>query len=135
MKRILLIALACLFAAAGMVKAQSKSDGVEVVYFHGKQRCPTCMAIEKYAREVVERDFTELVKKGLVRFRVVDISTEEGAKQAKAYKVSWSSLYVNTWKKGKETRKDMTRFGFQHARSKTEEFKKGLEAEINGQLK
>ena len=32
-------------------------DHVEVMYFHGKQRCATCMAIEKYAREVVEKDF------------------------------------------------------------------------------
>ena len=28
---------------------------VEVIYFHGKQRCATCMAIEKNAKEVVTR--------------------------------------------------------------------------------
>lgn len=93
------------------------------------------MAIEKYAREVVESDFAAQVKKGKVRFRVVDISTDEGAKLAKAYKVSWSSLYVNGWKNGKETRNDMTRFGFANARNKTEDFKKGLKAKINELLK
>ena len=93
------------------------------------------MAIEKYAREVVEADFAALAKKGKVRIRVVDISTDEGAKLAKAYKVSWSSLYVNGWKSGKETRNDMTRFGFANARNKTKEFKKGLKAKINELLK
>lgn len=135
MKRILSIALVCLFAIVGMAQAQTKSDGVEVVYFHGKQRCATCMAIEKYAREVVDADFAAQKKAGKVRFRVVDISTDEGAKLAKAYKVSWSSLYVNKWKGGKETRNDMTRFGFGYARSKTDEFKKELKAKINELLK
>lgn len=135
MKRILSIVLVCLFVIVGMAQAETKSDGVEVIYFHGKQRCATCMAIEKYAREVVDADFATLKKVGKVRFRVVDISTDKGAKLAKAYKVSWSSLYVNKWKGGKETRNDMTRFGFGYARNKTDEFKKCLKEKINELLK
>ncbi|MCM1515589.1 MAG: nitrophenyl compound nitroreductase subunit ArsF family protein [Paraprevotella sp.] len=135
MKRILSIVLVCLFVIVGMAQAETKSDGVEVIYFHGKQRCATCMAIEKYAREVVDADFAALKKVGKVRFRVVDISTDKGAKLAKAYKVSWSSLYVNKWKGGKETRNDMTRFGFGYARNKTDEFKKWLKEKINELLK
>lgn len=135
MKRILSMTWVCLFALIGTMQAQTKEDCVEVMYFHGKQRCVTCMAIEKYAREVVETDFAEQVKKGEVRFVVVDISTDEGEKSARAYKVSWSSLYVNGWKNGKEDRNDLTRFAFQHARSKTDEFKRVLKAKINEQLK
>jgi hypothetical protein len=33
------------------------SDGVEVLYFHGKQRCATCIAIEKGTQEVMEKRF------------------------------------------------------------------------------
>lgn len=33
---------------------------VEVIYFHGKQRCPTCRAIEKYTKEVVYNDLPSL---------------------------------------------------------------------------
>ena len=65
--------------------------------------------MEKYTKEVVSKDFAELVKKGKVRLREVDISTEEGEKIADKYRVSWSSLYVNGWKNGKETRNDMLR--------------------------
>ena len=107
-------------------------DRVEVIYFHGKQRCVTCKAIEKYTKEMVN---AELVKNGKLRFKEVDISTPEGEKLAEKYRVSWSSLYVNKWKNGKEERNDMTRFGFQNARNNTSAFKKELKQKINELLK
>lgn len=39
-----------------------QKDHVEVLYFHGKQRCATCMAIEKNAKEVVEVQFANELK-------------------------------------------------------------------------
>jgi len=74
MKRFLFLTIACLFSIWGM--AQSDTDTyVEVLYFHGKQRCTTCKAIEKYTKEVVNADLAELVKNGKLRFKEVDIST------------------------------------------------------------
>ena len=115
--------------AQGRVK-----DHVEVVYFHGKQRCLTCMAIEKYAREVVDTDFAREKHSGKVLFRTVDITTPEGAKLAKKYRVSWSSLYINGWKGGKEKRNDLTSFAFKHARKHTAEFKKEVKKTIQKNL-
>ena len=71
----------------------------------------------------------------VLRFKEVDISTPEGEKLAEKYRVSWSSLYVNKWKNGKEERNDMTRFGFQNARNNTSAFKKELKQKINQLLK
>ena len=110
-------------------------ERVEVVYFHGKQRCATCMAIEKYAREVVNQDFAEEQKSGKVVFKVVDISTTEGKKLAKSYRVTWSSLFINRWKDGKEQRGNITEFSFKNARKNTEEFKKGVRDKIKEGLK
>ena len=93
------------------------------------------MAIEKYSRELVNSDFAKELKAGKVRFRVVDINSEQGAAVAKKYKVTWSSLFVTAWKQGKETRKDLTRFGFQYARKDTPKFKQGLKQEISKHLK
>ena len=116
MKRFLFLTIACLFSIGGM--AQIGTDTyVEVLYFHGKQRCVTCKAIEKHTKEVVNTDLAELAKNGKLRFKEVDISTPEGERLAEKYRVSWSSLYVNKWKNGKEERNDMTRFGFQNARN------------------
>ena len=81
MKRNLLFVAMSLFAMMALAQTRVK-DYVEVMYFHGKQRCVTCMAIEKHAREVVEMDFAHEKKNGQVVFRVVDISTPEGAKIA-----------------------------------------------------
>ena len=51
-----------------------QKDHVEVLYFHGKQRCATCMAIEKNAKEVVEVQFANELKNGTLVFRTIDIS-------------------------------------------------------------
>ena len=134
MKRNVWLVVLSLFAMMALAQTGVK-DHVEVMYFHGKQRCVTCMAIEKYAREVVEQDFVNEKKKGKVVFKVIDISTDEGAKVAKDYRVTWSSLYVNSWKKGKETRNDMTQFGFKNARKHTDDFKKGVSGKIKELLK
>lgn len=110
-------------------------DRVEVIYFHGKQRCPTCMAIEKNTVDVVNTLFSDELKNGTVVFRNVDISTTEGEKIADNYEVTWSSLFVNRWKDGKETRNNMTEFGFGNARKNPEGFKKGLAEQIRQSLK
>lgn len=134
MKRFLFLFIFCLSFIGGM--AQNRTDTyVEVLYFHGKQRCVTCKAIEKYAKEVVDIELKELAKKGKVCFKEVDISTPDGEKLAEKYRVSWSSLYVNRWKNGKEERNDMTRFGFQNARNNTATFKAGLKQKIGQLLK
>lgn len=134
MKRFFILSLICLFFVLGIAQTQTDKY-VEILYFHGKQRCVTCKAIEKYTKEVVYTDFAELVKSGKVRFKEVDISTPEGEKLANKYRVSWSSLYVNGWKNGKEERNDMTQFSFQNARNKTDLFKKEVKKKINKLLK
>lgn len=56
------------------------------------------------------------MKNGTVVFKTVDISTPEGEKIADKYEVTWSSLFVNKWKDGKESRNNLTEFGFGNAR-------------------
>lgn len=121
------------FAQGKSTQAAKAANGnvVEVMYFHGKQRCVTCMAIEKLTKEVVEKDFAKEVKQGKVRYREIDISTDEGEKIADSYEVTWSSLFVNQWKGKKETRNNMTKFGFANARKDPDAFKAGLRDKIN----
>lgn len=134
MKRKLLFALMSLLAMTALAQTRVR-DHVEVMYFHGKQRCATCMAIEKYSREVVEKDFANEKKNGKVVFKIVDISTDEGKKTARKYRVTWSSLFVNGWKAGKEKRNDMTQFAFKNARKNSDEFKRGVSGKIKELMK
>lgn len=139
MKKITIIMMAVLLstatisACAGNKAPETKKETVaktespvEVIYFHGKQRCMTCMAIEKETKALVEGELAQQVKAGKVKLRVVDFSTEEGKKIAAKCKVSFSSLFVVT-SKGAE---DLTRFAFANARSNAEGFRKELKNKV-----
>ena len=94
MKKLLIIfalMIGLMSCASGENTASAKSpekNRVEVIYFHGKQRCATCMAIEKNAKEVVNTLFANELKNGTVVFKTVDISTPKGEKIADKYEVT-----------------------------------------------
>lgn len=93
---------------------KSMDNRVEVIYFHGKMRCSSCKAMEKYASEAVDSLFKDELKAGKVIFRTVDIQDNEA--MADDYQVTGSSLFITSFSNGKESRKDMTEFGFKTAR-------------------
>ena len=97
-----------------------QKDHVEVLYFHGKQRCATCMAIEKNAKEVVEVQFANELKNGTI---------------AEKYEVTWSSLFVSKWKDGKETYENLTEYAFANARTAPDTFKNGITEKVRTLLK
>lgn len=121
MKKVLVMMLLMLTVCIGAMAQKA-----EIIYFHGKQRCMTCMAIEKETKALVEGELAKQVKAGKVKFRVVDISTEEGKKIAAKYKVTFSSLFVVS-SKGAE---DLTRFAFANARTNAEGFRKELKDKV-----
>lgn len=141
MKKVLFI-LALIIGLTSCGRSDEKSaapevmaeDHVEVIYFHGKQRCPTCVAIEKNTEEVVAGMFADDVRDGRVVYRNVDISTPEGEALADKYEVTWSSLFVNGWKDGRETRDNMTEFAFANAMANPDVFKAELADKISNML-
>ena len=133
-----LILLACGEKSnAVTVKEQSGKvkDFVEVLYFHGKQRCVTCRSIEQNTKELVESKFQRQMKEGKVVYRVIDISKKENARIAEKYEVTWSSLFLVQHKNGKEKAENLTEFAFGHSRTQPEVFKKGLAEKVNQALK
>ncbi|MGN0032395.1 MAG: nitrophenyl compound nitroreductase subunit ArsF family protein [Candidatus Limimorpha sp.] len=108
---------------------------VEVLYFHGKQRCATCMAIENETKALIESELASLVDEGKVVMRVIDITTEEGKSIANKYKVSYSSLFAVVKNGDKEKAEDLTRFAFANARNNPEEYRKELKDMIVKSLK
>ncbi len=139
MKRLFLLLAVILFASCGSAptttSALNTDDGLHVLYFHGKQRCITCMAIEKLSQEVIKADFAEELKNGDITYTIIDITTPEGAEIANRYEVSFSSLFANSWKDGVETKGDLTKMGFSYAKSQPEIFKTEFKNKINELLK
>ena len=142
MRNVLLMITLCMGMVAcgnGNTKKEShaekqvKKDVVEVLYFHGKQRCATCVAIEKNTKALMESTFADKLESGEVVFKSVNITEEETL--ADKYEVSWSSLIIVDYdKNGKEESTNMTEFAFGNARTNPESFKKGVAEQINTML-
>lgn len=145
MKKLMILFAAAAFSAATLsacngtnspknntteMAAPEAAAKVEVIYFHGKQRCKTCIAIEQETKAVVESELADLVRQGKVKMRIVDISTKEGQAIAKKYKVTFSSLFVVTNPGKGEKAEDLTDFAFANARSHADVFRKELKAKI-----
>lgn len=110
-------------ADAGQTRRQETKDRVEILYFHGKQRCATCLAIEKHTEEAIAARFADELESGRVVFRTIDLSEAENGQIAEKYEVAWSALLVSKWEDGKETYENLTEYAFAHARTAPEAFK------------
>ena len=138
-KQLLIIALGLNLIGCGsaeMKKETSPINGnnnmIEVLYFHGKQRCATCVAIEENAKYVVDSIFTIDVENNKIAFKVLEIGENEVL--ADKYEVSWSSLILVDYNDGVETVENMTDFAFEYARTEPEIFINGLSEQITSML-
>ena len=109
-----------------------KVGTVELLYFHGKQRCLTCMAIEKYSTETIAKEFQEQVDSGKLIYNIIDIDKEEAL--ANKYKVASSSLILISHTSQGEKVTNLTQFAFSCARKESEKFCKDLTEIIKGEL-
>jgi len=64
---------------------------VMIYYFHGKQRCPTCIAIQKVTEDAY---VNFLADNENVKYKEVDISLKENEALAEKYEITWSSLII-----------------------------------------
>lgn len=103
---------------------------VEILYFHGKKRCATCLAIEKETKAVTDTALAEEISDGSVVFRSIDLSEEKNSVIAEKYGITWSSLVLVNHCDGKETYEDMTRFAFATARNSPAEFRDSLTTRV-----
>ena len=114
---------------------QPQKDRVEVLYFHGKQRCITCAAIEKNTKETMETLFANELKDGSLVFKSIDISQTENEEITNKYEITWSSLFITKWKNGKDSTENLTKYAFAKALSAPDTFKANVTQKIRQLLK
>ena len=114
---------------------EKQSNHIEVLYFHGAQRCITCRAIEANTVALLYSLYSKEKENGKIIFKVIDISKKENEQIADKYEVTWSSLFVNGWKDGKETVNNLTEFSFSNVRNAPDKFKEGIKSKIDELLK
>lgn len=112
-----------------------QSNRIEILYFHGAQRCIICRAIEANTIALLDSLYSEEKADGKIIYKVIDISKKENEAIADKYEVTWSSLFVNAWKDGKENVNNMTEFGFSNAKNAPDKFKEGIKSKIDELLK
>ena len=128
-----LSALACTGTKSKEGKTSQINNGVEILYFHAKQRCATCMAIEKNTKALLEESFSKEINDSLIIFRSLEIT--ENPEIARKHQVSFSSLILVDVDNGKETPVNLTDFAFAKARTAPDTFRNELKTTIIEMLK
>lgn len=97
---------------ASVIQAANEAK-VVVYYFHGKQRCKTCLAVQKVAEETITSKFSDNPE---VKFVEIDISDKANQTLVDKYEIAWSSLVIAT----NESHQDITDQAFSLAISNHE---------------
>ncbi len=84
------------------VPVASKTDYDIVYYFMTTQRCPSCMKIESYTKEAVERTFATALKNGSMAWKMVNVDTPENNHFIKDYQLFTKSVVLVRIRGGKQ---------------------------------
>lgn len=79
---------------------ENPADRVEVYLFHETQRCQTCIAIGKFAGEMISERFQGEIRAGKIEFAEINIDLPENKELAAKFQAGGSALYINAIRKG-----------------------------------
>ncbi len=137
MKKLLYTFVACLILSACGQTEQNNSQGetlsviddakVQVYYFHGKQRCVTCLTVQEITEDTMNEVFGENHE---VQYHEVDFTESANASLAEKYEIVFSSLVIASG----ENFRDITTDAFAMAIRNPEGLKAMIAAEVNGFL-
>jgi hypothetical protein len=106
---------------------QTDDSVVYVYYYHGKQRCKTCVAVEKVTKETIESAY-----EGNNKVKFVEVKTDDKANNAliEHYEIIRNTLIIA---KG-EQYEDITTEAFATAVKSPEVLAERIKTEINNYL-
>jgi hypothetical protein len=70
----------------------NSAEKVQILYFHGDRRCPSCLGIADVSEKLYQRKYKE---NSSVSYSDINIDMDENKALAKKYQVSGSSLIVD----------------------------------------
>ena len=71
-----------------------RADAVVVYYFHGDQRCATCLDIEAQTKRAIEENFAEQMADAKLRLESVNFEAPGNAHFRKDYDLSFGTVVV-----------------------------------------
>lgn len=138
MKKVLLVLALCVGIAClvgcNLQKKSSDGDGkrdvVEVLYFHGAQRCKSCVVTEQIVQSVLQKQFSDAIEQGKLRYRTINIVEQEEI--ANEYEIVWSSLLLVDYDaNGERVIEDLTDIAFLNADKLSNELSNRITTMLN----
>lgn len=131
-----LLALVMTACGTGQAGETREATGLEVLgnakvtvfYFHGKQRCVTCVTLQEVTQQAVAENFSGNAD---VQFLEVDVSEKINQALADKYEIVFSSLVVAT----PNDFKDISQEAFDLVMTEPEVLKALIAQEVNAYLK
>lgn len=128
----LILGFVCLLGmppAAGQEKKASEKPVLEVYYFHGTHRCPTCLAVEEQTRKVLGDLYAKELESGTITLQVLNLEEKANQGLVESFEIGWSSLIL--YKPGTKEKVNLTEEGFATARTDPEAFRETLKKQID----
>jgi len=123
------------FAGTNRAYAGGNKPVLEIYYFHGTHRCPTCLSIEANTRKVLETYFQDKVDDGTIKLNVLNFQDKENKALCEKYQVSGSTLLLVRDVNGDVRTVDLTNYAFSYARNNPDKYIIGLKNRITEMLK
>jgi len=101
-----IVLLASVVFAEPQAAATKKAGQHRVIayYFHTNTRCSTCIKIEEYSHEAIEKGFPDELKNGTLEMRVVNYENAANRHFIQDYKLVSKSLVLVNLVDGKQTK-------------------------------
>jgi len=84
--------------------SQNAQKKLMVYYFYTSYRCPSCMMIENLTKTAVQTGYKDLIDKGRVEFKAINIEQKGNEHFAKEYKLYTKSVVISDHQNKKELR-------------------------------
>ena len=140
-KSILILLLAVFFIACGNKTENKQAENptqeqtvttadasvVNVYYFHGKQRCRTCIAIENVTKNAIAENYKDNPK---VKYTEINIDEATNKDLVEKYEIAFSSLLIA---KG-ENSTDLTEQAFANAVNSPDVLTNLIKEEVNKRI-
>lgn len=105
----------------------SKTENIEVYYFHYTRRCATCTAVENVTKETIEELYVTQVEAGRVVFKTINLDEPESEEIAAKLEVSSQTLLIVAGDK----KENMTTDAFMNAKSNPEKLREIIKSTID----
>lgn len=79
-------------------------DRVVAYYFHGSQRCRTCMTIEAYTAEAIQAGFADALSRGTLEWKVINIEEPANEHFVEDYQITTRTVVLVEVQDGKQVR-------------------------------